>query len=191
MPDWPLDLMLAVDDNADFTAIIRLIQEAADWLRTMGTDQWATPWPNEAGRDSRVRAALHQRKTWICWDQGIPAATITIDPDEDPYWAAEDREQPAVYVHRLVVSRKYGGYGLGRDLLNWAGLTGRREHEAKWIRVSAWTDNKRLHRYYEKQGFARHGYHPDDGYPSRARFQKPTARLADPSFALFRLAEPG
>ena len=60
MPDWPLALIRAVDDNDDFTAIIQLIQEAAEWLRTMGTDQWAKPWPTEAGRDSRVRAALRQ-----------------------------------------------------------------------------------------------------------------------------------
>ena len=191
MPDWPLNLMRAADDNVDFTAIIRLIQEAADWLRTRGTDQWARPWPNEAGRDSRIRAALRQGKTWICWDQGIPAATITTDPDEDPYWAAEDRAEPAVYVHRLAVSRKYSGYGLGAALLDWAALTGRREHQANWVRVSAWTDNHSLHAYYQKHGFAKHGYHPDDGYPSRARFQKPTASISDPGFALFRLVEPG
>jgi GNAT superfamily N-acetyltransferase len=190
MPDWPLNLIRAADNNADFAAIVDLIQEASRWLREKGTTQWDRPWPSRGARDSRIRAALAQGKTWICWDHEVPAATITIDPDEDPYWAAEDRAEPAVYVHRLVVSRRCSGQGLGAALLDWAGLKGRREHQARWIRVSAWTDNQGLHAFYEKQGFSGHGFHPDDGYPSRARFQKPTDLISDADCRLFRLAEP-
>jgi GNAT superfamily N-acetyltransferase len=166
-------------------AIIQLIQEAADWLRTKDTDQWAKPWPNRAGRDSRVRAAMLAGKSWICWDHDVPAATITADPDEDPYWSAEDRAEPAVYIHRLVVARKYSGFGLGAALINWAGSTARHDHKARWIRVSAWTTNRRLHAYYRQQGFAWRGFHPDDGYPSAARFQKPTAAIPAVGTELF------
>lgn len=185
MPDWPIALRRAAVD--DLAIIIRLIEEAAEWLRRdKGTDQWARPWPNRAGRDSRVLASLSQAKTWIGWDDAVPAATITADPDEDPYWPDDLGREPVVYVHRLVVRRPYSGFGLGAALLDWAGGTARRDYGAEWIRVSAWTTNTGLHDYYRRQGFEPCGFHPDDGYPSRARFQKPTALLPVSGLGLFR-----
>ena len=150
MPDSPIALRHGTVD--DLGTIIRLIEEATEWLRAKGTDQWARPWPNRAGRDGRILASLSQGKTWIGWDGGTPAATITADPDKDPYWPDDLRRDPAVYVHRLVVRRAYKGAGLGAALLDWAGWTARRDHGAQWIRVSAWTTNVSLHGYYRAPG---------------------------------------
>jgi len=188
MPDWSIALRRATAD--DTGVVIRLIEEAADWLRSKGTDQWAKPWPNRAGRDSKILTALLLGKTWIGWDDGVPAATITADLDEDPYWPDDLRRESAVYVYRLVVGRPYSGVGLGAALLNWAGGTTRRDHGAQWIRVSAWTTNTGLHDYYRRQGFAACGFHADDGYPSRARFQKPTAPIPASEPGLFRVSWP-
>ena len=58
-----------------------------------------------------------------------------------------------MYVRRLVVRRDYAGRGLGAALLDWAGLTARRQAGAQWIRVDVWRSNKELHAYYERQGF--------------------------------------
>jgi GNAT superfamily N-acetyltransferase len=177
-------------------AIIGLIDEAAEWLRTKGTDQWAQPWPSRADRDGRVRLSLRQGKTWICWDEQIPAATLTADLDEDPYWTSEQirSARSAIYVHRLVVARRYAGMHLGGSLLDWVGRTGRLAHGARNVRISAWTTNHALHRYYERQGFALRGYHADDGYPSAARFEKPTSAIPFAWPPLFsapsRLVEP-
>jgi|SRR5450631_150458 GNAT superfamily N-acetyltransferase len=184
MSAWPLALSHALD--ADIPVILGLIQEAAVWLQMKNTDQWARPWPDQAGLDSRVRAAIAGRRSWICWDGATPAATITADPQEDPYWSEVGPAEPAVYVHRLVVSRKYAGAGLGAALLDWAGQSAKREHGARWIRLSAWTTNQGLHRYYRRQGFLFAGLHPDKGYPSRARFQRSAARVPPPGLALFR-----
>jgi GNAT superfamily N-acetyltransferase len=173
MPDWPLALRPA--ETADMARIIGLIDEAADWLRSKNTDQWARPWPNRVGRNSRIKASLDEGKTWICWDGGTAAATLTADPDPDPYWAQDPPARSAVYVHRLVVGRRYAGLGLGAALLNWAGRTGRLAHDASVMRISAWTTNLGLHDYYYGQGFSWRGLHPDDGYPSRARFEKLTS----------------
>jgi GNAT superfamily N-acetyltransferase len=188
MPDWPIGLRRAVVD--DIEVIIELIEDAAAWLRGKGTDQWARPWPNRAGRNSRILTSLSQGKTWIGWDNGIPAATITSDPEEDPYWPDDLRREPAVYVHRLVVGRPYQGAGLGAALLDWAGWTARRAYGARWIRVSAWTTNAGLHAYYRRQGFELCGFHADDSYPSAARFQKPAALIPAPGPGLFRESEP-
>jgi Acetyltransferase (GNAT) family len=184
MPHWPIALRRATADEIE--VVIQLIEEAADWLRSIGTDQWAKPWPNRTERDSRIQASLRQGKTWIGWDNDIPAATITVDLEDDPYWPEQFRRDQAVYVHRLVVGRPYKGVGLGAALLDWAGSTNRRDHGARWIRVNASTTNLRLHAYYRRQGFSQCGFHPDDSYPSGARFQKPTEHIQASDSALFR-----
>jgi len=175
MPDWPLVVRRAAP--ADMDAIIGLIDEAAIWLQTKDTDQWAQPWPSRADRDGRVMLSLRQGKTWICWDHDVPAATLTADFDDDPYWTSEHARpsRRAIYVHRLIVARRYAGMHLGSSLLNWVGRTGWLAHGVRCMRVSAWTTNQALHSYYERQGFASRGYHADDGYPSAARYEKLTS----------------
>src|ERR1017187_7795310 len=64
----------------DHNVIVRLIDAAAEWLRTKNTDQWAQPWPSVEDRNHRILRDLQAGKTWIAWDEGVPAATITADP---------------------------------------------------------------------------------------------------------------
>jgi GNAT superfamily N-acetyltransferase len=195
MPDWPLVLLRAEPTDQAMAIIIGLIDGAEGWLRARGTDQWVKPWPTRADRDGRIQTSLRQGMTWICWDRDIPTATLTADPDHDPYWASEHSppSRTAIYVHRLVVARGYAGMGLGGSLLDWAGRTGRLAHGAQVLRVSAWTTNDDLHQYYDSQGFAWRGNHADDGYPSGARFEKLTSVIPfawpPPSSAPSRLVE--
>lgn len=183
MTVWPLALRRATTDH--LKTVISLIEEAADWLPTKGTDQWARPWPSLAARDGRILADLRAGRTWIGWDEDTPAATITADPSPNLAWPDKFRREPAVYVHRLVVSRPYSRAGLGAQLLDWAGWTAWHHEGARWIRLNAWTTNYRLHDYYREQGFELCGCSSDDGYPSGAMFQRPTEDIKPPRPALF------
>lgn len=113
-------------DQRDHDIIIGLIDRAAEWLRTKNTDQWARPWPSKEQRDHQINHDLIAGNTWIAWDDGTPAATITAGRAENPIWPAETRPDPAVYVCRQVVNRAFAGRGLGATLLDWAGLRARR-----------------------------------------------------------------
>jgi GNAT superfamily N-acetyltransferase len=115
----------------------------------------------------------------------MAVATITAEPEDYPSWPDEWQREPAVYVRRLVVSREYAGQRLGASLLDWAGLTALREYGAHWIRVDAWLTNKKLHAYYERQGFVSCGLSNDPDYPSGALFQKSTQSLQEPGSPLF------
>jgi len=44
--------------ESDLKLILYLIDEAADWLRAKGINQWNAPWPNEIERDARVKRGL-------------------------------------------------------------------------------------------------------------------------------------
>jgi GNAT superfamily N-acetyltransferase len=166
----------------DLGAVTALIEEAADWLRTKGTDQWSQPWPSPQGRKARLLDGLESGKTWIVWDDGAPIATITTDETANPkLWTEWEDAEPAAYLHRLVVSRSYAGFRLGAALLNWAGSRAEQIYGARWARIDVWTTNKALHRYYEREGFTFVRYNNDPEYPSGALFQRAIIAAPDTS----------
>ncbi|HWM96942.1 MAG TPA: GNAT family N-acetyltransferase [Streptosporangiaceae bacterium] len=170
--------------------VLGLIEEAATWLRFKGVDQWRQPWPDETARDARVLKGLESGKTWIVWHGDTPAATITTARQHNPkVWSAPfctcDLRQPAVYAHRLITARSYAGWGLGAELIDWAGLRAGREYGAQWVRIDVWTTNISLHDYYKKRGFQPCGGCDDDAYPSGALFQKPVAEIKSRPSPLF------
>jgi GNAT superfamily N-acetyltransferase len=180
----PLRLRRAQENDHD--VIVGLIEAAAQWLRdTKDTDQWSQPWRNEEDRSNRILRDLAAHRTWLMRDGEDAVATITTDPEDHPVWPAEWHGESAVYVRRLVVSRDYAGQRLGATLLDWAGLSGRRDFGARWIRVDVWRTNKELHTYYERQGFESCGMSADPDYPSGALFQKSTAQLEELEPPLF------
>jgi GNAT superfamily N-acetyltransferase len=170
----------------DLDQVRGLVHQAAEWLRTSkNTDQWAKPWPDRAGQIERILNDLLKGKTWIVWHGTTAAATITVDTEEpldlneQPVWPAHKRHEPALYVRRVVVSRRYAGIGLGAALLNWAADVAKRDHNAALIRIDVWTTNEELHAYYEGQHFKRReGRDPRElaNYPSQALFEREVGR---------------
>ena len=176
----------ATDDNLN--AILRLIRQASGWLADKGTDQWQTPWPNEEGRDARVRRGLEVGATWIVWAGKRAAATVTVaqTPNRDVWKDANcNWDDPAVYAHRLIIDRQFAGWGLGAQLIDWTGLCAHQEYAAKWIRIDVWTKNTALHEYYTKRGFEPCGRASDPLYPSGMLFQKPVSEIEKPFSWLF------
>jgi GNAT superfamily N-acetyltransferase len=188
LPDEPVTApMLIKRATAEHKPVVLgLIEEAAEWLKTKETNQWAEPWPTEEERDKRVLTGLQNGKTWLVWDGDIPAATVTIASKPNPdVWQNPactcDLSEKAIYVHRLITARSHAGTGLGTELINWAGLRGKRKTRARWIRIDVWESNQGLHAYYKGIGFAGCGRCPDPFYPSGALFQKPTYAISKPA----------
>jgi GNAT superfamily N-acetyltransferase len=156
----------------DQVVIVGLIEEASWWLRGKNTDQWARPWPDRQGRDERIRRAIRHRHTWIAWDGEIPAATVTALPHADTRIWPGCENDAAIYLHRLVVSRRYAGMDLGGILIDWSVQRELRIRPVRWIRVEVWRTNTALHAYYERHGFERWGTCAIPSYPAAALFQK-------------------
>ena len=186
-----LRLVLRRAGTHDYGAVSSLRAEAEVWLRTLSTDQWAEPWPNEGDHEQRILGAIRAGRTWIAWDSDVPVATITASPNHHEIWPEENRRDPAVYIRRLVVSRdrKYAGQGLGAQLLDWAGLRASRDYRARWERLDVWTTNTKLHNYYRRLGFEFCGFCEwIADYPSAALFQKPIDEIKPLEDPLFREA---
>jgi ribosomal protein S18 acetylase RimI-like enzyme len=159
-----------------------LTEDAVKWLREhKDTDQWRTPWPDMAASIERMRNDLRRRKIWLAWDGATAAGTITVDTEEPvdaqrrPVWPADSRHELALYVRRVIVSRRYAGIRLGAGLLDWASDVAQRDYGARVIRVDVWTTNQELHAYYQRLRFTRcEGKNSAElgDYPSQALFER-------------------
>lgn len=168
-------------------AILGLIDEAREWLPAKGTKQWGEPWPDRERRDARVLHGLELGATWVVWelvrDIAILAATVTVTGNPNPsVWSPDDFDlaEPTVYAHRLMTARRYAGWDLGAELIDWTGIRGLNNYDARSIRIDVWTDNHALHGFYMKRGFAKCGKCRDPEYPSGVLLQKPTAEILCP-----------
>lgn len=161
---------------ADVDAILALRDDATAWLAGRGIDQWARPWPDERSQRLRIAASCAAGETWMVRRRGGEViATVAVDTDGDPrLWAAAELQEPARYLHRMIVARAAAGVGLGALLIDWiaaaAALDG-----ARWLRVDVWTTNLALHTYYRAHGFADVRVADDETYPSGALFQRPVS----------------
>ena len=189
MVEPPLTLRPATE--RDQKPIIYLLDEAAAWLRTLKTDQWAEPWRTEEDRWQRISRDLRAGKTWIVDDGGMVVATFTADRQhnhqEIPVWPRGSQREQAVYVCRLAVRRSHSGRGLGAALLDWIGLTARERDGARYVRVDVWSTNQKLQSYYERHGFTLHSHSRFASYPSGALYQKPTQDIVPEDPPMFRV----
>lgn len=183
---------------SDMRAIIGLIDDAAVWLNAAkGTDQWQRPWPDLAARDQRIRRGIKVGRTWIVENPSEPTdspqrlvGTVSCGRGGNKkLWTLRERNEPAVYISRLIISREYAGHEVGAALINWVGLRGISNWCAEWIRVDVWTTNQGLQGYYKAQKFEHvRTYDFDDPwkYPSAALFQKKAADVDAKAAKLFR-----
>lgn len=182
-----LSIRLAAMD--DMNTISSLIDQAAAWLTTKDTDQWAAPWPTPDARDARVTRNIRGGSTWIAEYRGEPIATITYrETGNQKLWTPEERLTPAVYLSRLIVNRKHAGDHIGEALIDWAGCRALQAWKAQLIRIDVWTTNFALHDYYTKRGFRFLRICETAGpliYPSAALFEKPTAEVNEAAAARF------
>ncbi|QDN84346.1 GNAT family N-acetyltransferase [Streptomyces sp. RLB3-6] len=137
----------------DLPQLLKFRTDAAAWLGSLGIDQWAEPFPV-----SNITASIRAGEVFLFKEDlaAGAAATVTLDRNIDPelwdLWTPEERAEPALYVHKLVVDRQHAGRDLGGQILDWAGDLAAQQG-ARWLRLDAWTSNSRLHQYYRAHGF--------------------------------------
>jgi GNAT superfamily N-acetyltransferase len=164
----------------DLEILIAFRDEASRWLRAHGIDQWSSPWPSEDLMAEGILRNIKAGETFLVWDGGTPAATVTVDDWANPdLWTEHEAAEPALYVHKLTVARAHAGRGLGAELLDWAG-TKAADSGATWLRLDVWTTNLQLQRYYLDQDFIHVRTVALSHNPSGALFQRPSRRVPTP-----------
>lgn len=103
------------------------------------------------------------------------------DGDTD-FWTRDELAEPATYVSKAAVSRRFAGRGIGALMLRWVC-----DHAAadgsQWVRLDVWKTNRELQSYYRRQGWTYLRTVEAPGRNSGALFQRqaepdPEARAA-------------
>ena len=175
--------------RSDLPRLVELRNQSKAWLAAHGSDQWQNPWPNHEAMVERLQASIDAGETWMVFDdQDQPVATLALDRYADPQlWTPEEREQPAFYLHRLIVDRAHAGRGYGTRLLDWACDHAAAE-AALWVRIDVWTTNMPLQRYYLAHGFQHVRTLELTDCPSGALFQR--LALPTPTHNIIQRARP-
>lgn len=139
-------------DESDLDDMIALREEAERWLRAHGIVQWTEDYADYAR--SVLRDSVDRGDAWLVQADGEVIATVTLNgPDPDFWgWATTEDQQDALYLGKMIVSRRHAGRQVGDAIMNWVG---RRAAQAgkRWIRLDCRRDNHGLQAYYLARGF--------------------------------------
>ncbi|WP_215141280.1 GNAT family N-acetyltransferase [Exiguobacterium qingdaonense] len=140
--------MIRLATKRDATSIANLIEQRAVALNEQGSDQWTEYL--EQDLVERVLIDIATGNVYVFEENHqILASIALLPPDEwdDNLWDDSERGQ---YIHRIVVSEKLKGRGVGqllmRHVLNEA-------DEDEPIRLDCVADNEFLNDYYPRFGF--------------------------------------
>ncbi|MFF0186929.1 GNAT family N-acetyltransferase [Streptomyces sp. NPDC005244] len=141
-------MIIAPAEPHDVTNLLAFREEAAAWLRGLGSDQWSRPYPAD-----KLLATIEAGTVFMLRDGHTTAGTVTLTADaEEGLWTQDELAEPALFVNKLTISREYAGQDLGGRLLSWAGDRAYRAG-ARWLRLDAWSTNEGLQQYYLARGF--------------------------------------
>ncbi|TXS36394.1 GNAT family N-acetyltransferase [Streptomyces sp. OR43] len=141
-------MKITLAQPSDLPKLLAFREEAAAWLKDVGSDQWSRPYPAD-----RLLATIEAGTVFMLWDQAVAAGTITLSTEpEDGLWEHQELAESSIFINKLTVARTHAGKNIGGRLLDWAGD---RAHRAgvTWLRLDAWTTNRALQQYYLCHGF--------------------------------------
>ncbi|GGF63467.1 hypothetical protein GCM10010912_05670 [Paenibacillus albidus] len=127
--------------------VLKLLQEAAQWMEDNGIRQWSPGQFNEAD----ITAYFSDRQVYLALDHGQAVGMFTLQFSDPLYWG-EKNDEAYAYLHRLAVTGTHRGKGLGKAMLLYAAQLAL-ELGCKGLRFDTVAHNLKLNRYYQSLGF--------------------------------------
>ena len=136
----------------DVDGVRSLLVEAAQWIHSAhGFWQWRV---EHFSRDI-VEAFILENEVFIAAEHNELVGCFSVHWADEKIWGEKFHED-AGYVHRLCVSRKRKGDGVGQELLRCAENYIRSKGK-RWLRLDCMADNPSLNSYYVQLGFKLQG----------------------------------
>jgi ribosomal protein S18 acetylase RimI-like enzyme len=149
-PSEALAIRRATDEDVD--GIRNLLIDAAQWIHSAhGFWQWRV----ESFEREIVEAFVRDHEVFVATLRNEPVGCFSVHWSTEEIWGEQFHED-AGYVHRLCVSRKRKGEGIGRDLIRYAESYIRARGKS-WLRLDCMADNPSLNAYYVGLGFVLKG----------------------------------
>lgn len=130
--------------------VMKIIDEAAQWLLARGIRQWESPPPLEAWE--RFREFIRQGLVYLARDgvSGETLATFRVEWSGGALW--DNDEQPAGYLYTLALPPRHIGRGHGVEIVCWLKKFFL-QRDRRFFRLDCIASNERLRHWYESLGF--------------------------------------
>jgi GNAT superfamily N-acetyltransferase len=132
--------------------VIRLLKEVAQWLKDNEINQWG--YLLQGGDDVEILKAIENKETFIVIENGEMVGTFTLSSKQSEWdkhiFRVEDSSD-SLYLHRLAVSPKFMGKGIGKSMLKW--IEENHQSEKTYLKLDCVADNQRLNQFYRENGF--------------------------------------
>lgn len=154
--EWTGELKIRTANRSDLEKIFTLYAGAIQKMRDEGIDQWDEIYPDV----KTLSADIEKQDMLLLTGNGEPVSAVAVNAEQSPEyesvgWRLCEWNPPGV-IHRLCVSSKVQGGGLGARTLEFAEqfalLRGYR-----CIRLDTFTKNPKAIRLYESAGYRKAG----------------------------------
>lgn len=139
-------------------AIMKIIEEAKEWLKNSGVDQWQNGYPAEETIQQDIRSGASYLLETERGEIGA-AAAISNQKElsyEKIYQGAWLSLEPYLVIHRIAVKEQFKRCGYAAELLAFAERLAA-ERKIRDIKIDTHRDNQPMQRFLEKQGYTRCG----------------------------------
>lgn len=135
---------------SDIPAIMRIIRETVPLMRAAGNLQWDDTYPNPAVFEDDI--TLNQLWVAVFEDEIAGVIAITNEQYEEYAQVGWDITEEAIVTHRLVVSPRYRGKGIGEALLQQAEDEALRR-KITLLRIDTNMQNIAAQKIFQKMGY--------------------------------------
>lgn len=137
----------------DTEAVMQLLVQTAEWLRSKGSKQWNGLLH---GEDSHQTQEAVKRGEVYLFMQGSMLAGMVMLMQQESAWDrglwGEEGHESSVYLHRLNINREAAGKGLGEAIVRWADA-GIHFPGKDRIRLDCIASNEKLNSFYLRCGY--------------------------------------
>jgi GNAT superfamily N-acetyltransferase len=143
---------------ADAAIVQEMLEEAAHWVDALGVVMW------EEGElaPGRVDEEIARGQFFLAEVSGDPAGAVKFQLEDRLFWP-DRSENDSAFIHRLVVRRRYKGFGVSSVLMGWAADRARTIGK-QWLRLDCDASRPKLRQLYEEFGFQFHSFRQVGAY---------------------------
>lgn len=162
-------MKLRLTTTNDLTAVMKIINQAKEYFKSQGINQWQDGYPNEQS----IISDIDNQEAYVLEDEGKIVATVMISNHNEPCynyiegkWLQDDNY---TVVHRIAIDNHQKGKGLAKIILDEAIKLHSSSHS---IRIDTHENNLSMQRFLTKYGFTYCGIIYLESKDTRLAFEK-------------------
>ena len=140
--------------QADIPAILHIYNQAKEYLKSQGVNQWQDGYPNEQS----ILDDMNKKQSYVLIIDntvvGTAAIVLELDPNyayiEDGHWLTNTDNYYC--IHRIAVDNSVKGAHLANEFVKFAQDLAKKDHKMS-LRIDTHHDNLSMQRFLAKCGF--------------------------------------